>query len=254
MKNKQNTYVAALASICLASCLQTGAGREGPTANVNQEPILASSSGDPGATWSAQVFLERTELDELEIRDAGFVDQVLKDEKRTRSGMEVSYGVQALRGALRVYADEFLGEDSSTGFSIGMSGSIPVREWDFGPHGTVLRFKYGLSAGITGQEGARIAGLSGDLVYMTTHSELGLALDMNTGLVASLGVIGQSLRGSIEFDGETDHDWGDDDAQGDYTSGYLGMDYQRAGSAWNVSGRALIGDLTGAHISLGWGF
>lgn len=212
-------------------------------------PSLQESENTP---WRIEIFAEDAELNEVEFTDPGFAELTLKDESRKRTGIEASYGNDTVRGVVRIYEDDLL--DDAAGVAFGVEGQPNLTTLDWGKEGVDVLLQYGFTLGFTGSADVTVGGSTGEMAYIEAVSELGLALDMHNNLVPSIGLVNQSFEGAVDFDGETDHDWGDDDVSGDYTRGYIGLDYAIEGAGANVGVRGLFGDSNSIGVTLSWSF
>ena len=203
-----------------------------------------------GNAWQVGLATQSGEFNELKIKDPGFAELTLKDVDRTRTGLEFGYGTDKIRGTAMVFAEEFIDDDRATGIGIGVHGQPKVHELKVAGRDVdlLLQFDFGLS--FTSAAEVEINGADGELAYGEVSSRLGLALDWHNGLISSLGLQSQDITGSVDFDGEADHEWDDEDVSGSYSSAYFGLDYAPPGSSQKYGLHATAGDVSSIGLSV----
>ncbi len=225
------------------------------TGDEEPRPALVEEADEKtGPIWGLELVSESAEYDELELEDPGFTSSVLKDERRDRLELRASFGTDLIRGTVGAFVEEFVGDSRAEGFTFGLEGEPRIYTLPWGPAGVGLKLKYRLAGSITGAVDVTVDGQQAEFAYLGVVSELGLGLDLGSSFEPSFGVVNQSLRGSIDFAGETDHDWSDEDVKGEYTSAYVGLDYSPPSCDASLKLRALLGEVKSIGLTLGWGF
>ena len=235
--SKQSATTLLPLALALASCTSTGGASDG-----------ASSASSTALSWSAGAYHESTTLDELEVDDPGNVQALLMDESRKRTGVRGSIGIEAARGYFQIFNEQFLDSNDGLGIGIGVEGRPTLHTFD---SGLALFLPYRLGANLVANDDVTVAGSKADLAYVEAVFEAGLGARVN-GFSPSLGITSKSLAGNLEFAGETDNKYEDDDLRADLVGGYAELAYQRPGSGLRFMLRGLVGGEQGVALGISW--
>lgn len=234
-----------LSALLLTSCSTL------PSTGQQAKPTSGSSFPlDSTPSLRVEAFHHSVELDGVKFDDPGFAETTLDDEDRRRSGVRASYGPGFVRGFVEVFHEDYLGADDGFGVSIGATGEIPLYRFE---NECEIFATYGVGGTFVDGGDLTVSGATGDYSYFEGSFESGVGVQYR-GLRPSIGFTTKSQVGNVDFVGEGDQDFGDDDFKADVASGYLELAYRPEATGFAASVRGLLGQETGAYFTLGWGF
>ena len=237
-----------LAALFLASCNTLPHQDESPARA--QDPGASSLEKEERSrkTFRVEGFHRNVEIEEVEFDDPGFAETTLTDERRVRTGVQVSYGHESLRGFVEVFHEDFLGSGDGYGFTFGVKGQPRLHALD---NGAMLILPYSAGGTLASGGDIEVEGSKGDLGYAEAALDAGIGIDYR-GLQSSVGFSSKALVGYVDSDADPDSD--NEDLDASFASGYVELAYRPSGTAFEARLRGLAGQEQGAYISLSYGF
>lgn len=233
-----------LSLLALASCASTTTPREATAPDEGPD----ARPGDD-VTVEVGAFYRATKVSEVEFKDPAFVEGTAKDLTRQRAGVHASVGIRPVRAFLEVFGEDFMGS-TGVGFGIGVEGDPLVHTFE---NGVELSIPYQLGGAVVGLPDAEALGVTNDSGYIELNLDVGVAARWGA-WVPAVGVSNRGFRGTMEFPGEGDDDFDDEDLSADLASGYLELAYRPRTRGIDVVLRGMAGDETGVQLSAAWGF
>lgn len=232
--------LSALCLLALASCASTQNPRD---------EVAPDQQPDRGVRIDVGAFYRSTEVSEVEFKDPVHAEGKTQDESRQRVGVHASVGIQPVRGYIEVFGEDFL-DASGVGFALGVEGSPLVHTFE---NGVELSVPYQLGGAIVSLDDAKALGVTNDLGYIELNLDVGVSARWGA-WVPAVGVSNRGLRGVMQFPGEVDDDFDDDDISADLGSAYLELAYRPEYRGIDIVLRGMGGDETGFQLSGKWGF